>query len=139
MSDAIAAIKQQVGRQLAARVKPLYLATDDRLHLLDAKGNGAVFGLHDLRTGIALDDSLPFLLTAEHRPGNVLEWSFVELPNAAICHVHALALDAGWAVALLMPAKNTMPGNSDSRRRMSYCCCATNGSDSSPSSKPPIV
>jgi signal transduction histidine kinase/CheY-like chemotaxis protein len=101
MSDAMESIKRHVGRRLAARVKPLYLAVDDDLRLLDAKGNGTTFGLHDLGAGVALDSSLPFLLTADHRPGEVLEWAFVELPSGAICHVHALALEPGWGVALL--------------------------------------
>ncbi|MCB1773270.1 MAG: response regulator [Gammaproteobacteria bacterium] len=101
MSDAIEMIRMHVGRQLATRVRPLYLAVDDDLRLLKTKGNEEAFGMQGLGNGTGLDDRLPFLLTAEHRPGNLLEWSFVELPNGTVCHVHALALEPGWAVALL--------------------------------------
>ena len=101
MSDVIDTIKKHVGRQLATRVRPFYLVVDNDLRLLESKGNDEVFGMQGVGNRARMDDTLPFLLTAEHKPGNALEWSFVELPNGAVCHVHALALDTGWAVALL--------------------------------------
>ena len=68
MSDAIEMIRMHVGRQLATRVRPLYLAVDDDLRLLKTKGNEEAFGMQGLGNGTGLDDRLPFLLTAEHRP-----------------------------------------------------------------------
>jgi signal transduction histidine kinase len=101
VSEELARLKQHLNRQLAARVKPLYLLLDDDLCLVAADGHTRAFGLGSLAAGTPLGDKLPPLLTTAHVPGKPEAWRFVELPDGAVCHLHALAFTHGWGVALL--------------------------------------
>ena len=101
MSSGLKLISRHVNRVLAEQTRPLMLEVDDAWRLLRSHGDGRHYGLGELRAGVSMELSLPFLATADPDDKAPQAWRFVELPGARICHVHALRVDAGWAVALL--------------------------------------
>lgn len=101
MSDNLSQLKQHINRLLAKEKRPLYLELDFALRVVDAHGDGQHFGLPPLAEGVALDDALAILSSADHDSARPLGWAFVELPTGAICHIHALPQKSGWSVALL--------------------------------------
>lgn len=101
MNDGVDAIRQHLNRALLEQLSPLFLEIDLDGHLVASRGDATAFGLADARPGSAVDDELPVLVGLEHRPGVAHHWSFVTLPNGAVCHVYAIGLAEGWGIALL--------------------------------------
>lgn len=101
MSDGLQLLSQHINRVLARQTSPLFIETDDELHLLNSRGDGKRYGFDDLQPGVALDQQLAILATADPQDKTPQAWRFVERPGSCVCHIHVLRLPHSWAVALL--------------------------------------
>jgi signal transduction histidine kinase len=101
MSDGLELLSRYINRKLAHQTRPLFLELDDSLKLRQSRGDGSRYGFTRLTPGMVLDQALPVLATADPQDKTPQLWRFVELPGAAVCHIHVVRLPQGWGVAML--------------------------------------
>ncbi|MCB1788884.1 MAG: response regulator [Gammaproteobacteria bacterium] len=101
MSEQLDRIARHVNRLLARQVRPLFIALDDKFRLHALRGDAEYFGYRHWRVGDPVGDRLPLLATLDPAKATPQVWRFVQLPDMPTCHVHLIALDDAWGVALL--------------------------------------